>query len=39
MNCVQQLSVKRVLLRLQVESEINYNAQCIQKYILGCHIA
>jgi hypothetical protein len=32
--------VKRLLSRLQVESEINYNAQCIQKkYILGCHIA
>jgi len=32
--------MKRLLLRLQVESEINYNAQCIQKkYILGCHIA
>jgi hypothetical protein len=40
MNYVQQLSVKRLLLRLQVESEINYNAQCIQKkYIIGCHIA
>jgi hypothetical protein len=40
MNCVQQLSVKRLLLRLQVESEINFNSPCIQKkYILGYHVA
>jgi hypothetical protein len=40
MNCVQQLSVKRLLLRLQVESEINFNSPYIQKkYILGYHVA
>jgi hypothetical protein len=40
MNCVQQLSVKRLLLRLQVESEISFNSPYIQKkYILGYHVA